>query len=77
MRNLMPTLGNSPYNSLEIFFSYFGEKIAWRVQKTAFQAPLKACAFGARQRLQCWPFTLTTQPSTSKLSDNPGTGIKL
>ena len=34
-------------------------------------SPQEACAFGARQFLQSWPLTLTTKPSTSKLSDNP------
>ena len=33
--------------------------------------PLEACAFGAHQFLQSWPLTLTTKPSTPKLSNNP------
>ena len=35
------------------------------------KTPLEAWAFGARQFLHSWPLSLTTKPSTSKLSDNP------
>ena len=35
--NVLPKLGKSPYNSLSIFGN-FGQKIAWRMQKTAFQS---------------------------------------
>ena len=33
-------------------------------------------ALGTQQRLQRWLLTLTTQPSTSKLSDNPDLDAK-
>ena len=35
------------------------------------QTSQEACTVGACQFLQSWPLTLTTKPSTSKLSDNP------
>ena len=38
--------------------------------------PPEVCALGARQRLQHWLLTLTTQMSTSKLSDNPDRDTK-
>ena len=38
--------------------------------------PPEVCALGARQRLQRWLLTLTTQPSTLKLSGNPDLDAK-
>ena len=38
--------------------------------------PPGVCALGTRQHLQRWLLTLTTQPSTSKLSDNPDLDAK-
>ena len=38
--------------------------------------PPEVCALGARQHLQHWLLTLTTQMSTSKLSDNPDRDTK-
>ena len=37
--------------------------------------PPEVCALGARRHL-CWLLTLTTQLSTSKLSDNPDLDAK-
>ena len=78
----MPTCINiirSPYNSLQISCN-LGEKIPGECRKQHFRvskyknftwAACPQIPLEASLPLHCWLLTLTTQPSTSKLSDNP------